>query len=94
MPDWAWEKLAEWEKLAGRTWFAFGDIPLTNEQKLEILKANGDQKKIAELKDKFSPRVQQVREWTRTTRGGKQFDMFPADAMDVPSCMSTWGICE
>lgn len=94
MPDWAWEKLAEWEKLAGRTWFSFGEIPLTNEQKLEILKANGDQKKISELKDKFSPRVQQVREWTRTSRGGKQFDMFAPDGKDVPSCMSTWGVCE
>lgn len=94
MPDWAWEKLAEWEKLAGRTWFAFGDIPLTNEQKLELIKAQHDPAMVAKLKDQFSPRVAQVREWTKTSRGGKQFDMFGTDAKDVPSCMSTWGICE
>lgn len=94
MPDWAWEKLAEWEKLAGRTWFAFGDVPLTNEQKLEILKAQNDPAALAALKDKYSPRVAEVREWCRTSHGGRQFQLFSDDAKDVPSCMSTWGICE
>jgi 3'-phosphoadenosine 5'-phosphosulfate sulfotransferase (PAPS reductase)/FAD synthetase len=94
MPDWAWERLAEWERLAGRTWFAFGDIPLTNEQKLELKKAQADASLTASLKDKFSPRVMEVREWTKTSRGGKQFDMFAADSTDVPTCMSTWGVCE
>lgn len=94
MPDWAWERLAEWERLAGRTWFAFGDIPLTNDQKLELKKAQNDSALTAELKDRFSPRVMEVREWTRTARGGKQFDMFAPDAKDVPTCMSTWGVCE
>jgi len=94
MPDWAWEKLAHWEKLAGRTWFSFGDIPLTNDQKLELKKAQGNDTLTAELKDRFSPRVMEVREWTKTSRGGKQFDMFAADSADVPTCMSTWGVCE
>lgn len=94
MPDWAWDKLADWENLAGRTWFKFGEIPLTNEQKIELLKAKDDLPKLAELKDKFSPKVSEVREWCRTSRGGKQFTLFQDDAKDVPSCMSTWGICE
>jgi 3'-phosphoadenosine 5'-phosphosulfate sulfotransferase (PAPS reductase)/FAD synthetase len=41
-----------------------------------------------------TPSLQQVREWARTSRGGKQFAMFPAESRDVPSCMSTWGVCE
>lgn len=94
MPDWAWEKLAEWEKLAGRTWFAFGDVPLTNEQRLELIKAASDPAAVAKLKDDMSPRVAQVREWCKTSRGGKQFQLFLDDTKDVPSCMSTWGICE
>lgn len=27
LPEWAWEKLAEWEKRLGRSWFAAGSIP-------------------------------------------------------------------
>lgn len=138
MEDWAWEKLAVWEKLAGTTWFSFGEIPLTQEQTLELKKAehwetvkcieccgsgtvvadfgpagseiydcpdclgegllkrltNESSLAIAKLKDKFSPSVKQVREWTKTSRGGRQFQMFQEDAKDVPSCMSTWGACE
>lgn len=69
LEEWAWEKLAEWEKLAGRTWFP----PLR-------------QGEVTFVKD--------MREWSKTTRGGRQFDMFPPDAKDVPSCMATWGTCE
>jgi 3'-phosphoadenosine 5'-phosphosulfate sulfotransferase (PAPS reductase)/FAD synthetase/16S rRNA G966 N2-methylase RsmD len=43
----------------------------------------------------YIPSINEVREWCKTIRGGKQYDLFksitPADA---PSCMSTWGICE
>lgn len=38
--------------------------------------------------------AQTMREWAQTTRGGVQFDMFPPDETDVPSCMATWGACE
>lgn len=71
MPDWAWEKLQEWENRIGRSWFAAGTDPTV-----------------------FIPSVQQVREWAKTSRGGRQFEMFQEDAKDVPSCMSTWGVCE
>lgn len=40
------------------------------------------------------PTIEEAREWARTSRGGRQFDMFTEDAKDVPTCMSTWGICE
>lgn len=94
MPDWAWEKLAEWEKLAGRTWFSFGDIPLTSAQAMALKQAEGNTEEVSRLKDTYSPKVMEVREWTKTSRGGKQFDMFAADGKDVPTCMSTWGVCE
>lgn len=69
LENWAWEKLAEWENLAGRTWFP-------------------------PLKEGVITTVQDAREWAKTSRGGTQFDMFAPDAKDVPSCMSTWGVCE
>lgn len=40
------------------------------------------------------PTVADGRAWSKTVRGGKQIDMFAPTAMDVPSCMSTWGACE
>jgi len=43
----------------------------------------------------YIPSIAEVREWCRTTRGGRQYDLFKQDApADAPSCMSTWGICE
>jgi 3'-phosphoadenosine 5'-phosphosulfate sulfotransferase (PAPS reductase)/FAD synthetase len=71
LPDWAWDKLQEWETRIGRSWFPAGTVP-----------------------GKFIPTIQDAREWAKTSRGGKQFDMFSPDAKDVPSCMSTWGACE
>lgn len=40
------------------------------------------------------PTIDNVREWCKTDRGGRQWNMFTEDAKDIPSCMSTWGICE
>jgi 3'-phosphoadenosine 5'-phosphosulfate sulfotransferase (PAPS reductase)/FAD synthetase len=41
------------------------------------------------------PTVALVKEWCKTIRGGRSYDLFkqfqPADA---PACMSTWGVCE
>jgi len=34
-----------------------------------------------------------AKEWAKTSRGGRQFDMFQEDEADVPTCMSTWGVC-
>lgn len=36
LPDWAWEKLEAWEKRIGKTWFSYGDIPLTQAQQWEL----------------------------------------------------------
>lgn len=71
LPDWAWDKLQEWETKIGRSWFSAGTVPGV-----------------------FIPTIQEVRDWSKTTRGGRQGDLFAADAADVPSCMSTWGVCE
>lgn len=71
MPDWAWEKLQEWETRLGRSWFAAGTIPGVH-----------------------IPTIENAKEWARTARGGRQFDLFSEDAKDIPTCMSTWGVCE
>lgn len=42
----------------------------------------------------FIPTIQDVKEWSKTARGGRQIDMFAPDSKDVPTCMSTWGVCE
>lgn len=42
----------------------------------------------------WMPTIEQVKEWARTDRGGTQWNLFTEDAKDVPSCMSTWGVCE
>jgi 3'-phosphoadenosine 5'-phosphosulfate sulfotransferase (PAPS reductase)/FAD synthetase len=137
MEDWAWERLATGERLSGRTWFSFGEIPLTPDQVLALKKAeewhevecpeckgkgytrlecgpieedydcdeccatgkvrvltSAASLRIQALKIEFSPTVEQVREWTRTSRGGRQFDMFALEPTVVASCMGTWGACE
>jgi 3'-phosphoadenosine 5'-phosphosulfate sulfotransferase (PAPS reductase)/FAD synthetase len=71
LPDWAWDKLQEWETKIGLSWFPAGTVPGI-----------------------FIPTIQNVRDWSKTTRGGRQVDMFAPDGKDIPSCVSTWGVCE
>jgi 3'-phosphoadenosine 5'-phosphosulfate sulfotransferase (PAPS reductase)/FAD synthetase len=71
LPEWAWEKLADWEKAVGRTWFPPGLVPGVH-----------------------IPTIEDVRAWAKTAHGGRQFDLLTEDAKDVPSCMSTWVVCE
>lgn len=71
LPEWAWKKLEEWEKIIGRSWFPPGTVPGI-----------------------VIPTTEQARQWSKTSRGGRQIDMMAPDASDVPSCMSTWGTCE
>lgn len=40
------------------------------------------------------PTVAQVREWSRTSHGGRQYDMFKSAPDDAPSCMTGWSECE
>lgn len=40
------------------------------------------------------PSISQVREWCKTSRGGRQYDMFSIVPEDAPSCMSGWVNCE
>lgn len=72
LEDWAFTKLAEWEKKIGRTWFGPGTVPGVH-----------------------IPSIEQVKEWSKTSHGGKQYNLFSSqDTADVPSCMSGWGACE
>lgn len=71
LPEWAWAKLEEWERIIGQSWFPPGMVPGI-----------------------VIPTTADARAWSKTSRGGRQPDMFPPDAKDVPSCMSTWGACE
>jgi 3'-phosphoadenosine 5'-phosphosulfate sulfotransferase (PAPS reductase)/FAD synthetase len=71
LPEWAWDKLQEWETKIGRSWFSAGTVPGV-----------------------FIPTIADAKRWSKTTRGGKQMDIFAPSAVDVPSCMSTWGVCE
>lgn len=44
---------------------------------------------------KHVPTISEVREWCRTSHGGRQFDMFKQEvAEDAPSCFSTWHECD
>jgi 3'-phosphoadenosine 5'-phosphosulfate sulfotransferase (PAPS reductase)/FAD synthetase len=39
--------------------------------------------------------IRKVVEWTRTTRGGRNFDLFQAmEREDRPACFSQYGLCE
>lgn len=40
------------------------------------------------------PTIQQVRDWCKTSYGGRQFDMFRQSPEDAPSCMTGWIECE
>lgn len=71
LPEWTWEKLAEWEQKIGRSWFPPGVVPGVH-----------------------IPSIDDVRQWCRTKRGGRELDPELPDAKDVPSCMATWGVCE
>jgi 3'-phosphoadenosine 5'-phosphosulfate sulfotransferase (PAPS reductase)/FAD synthetase len=42
----------------------------------------------------FIPTIDDVKHWCKTTRGGRMTDMFAPESIDVPTCMSTWGVCE
>lgn len=74
LPQWAWERLARYEKVVNRSWFPSGILPGT--------RGTG---KI--------PTLEEVRKWSRTKYGGKEADPSIGEK-DVPSCMSTWGVCE
>jgi len=96
LPDWAWDKITEWENQIGSTWFSYGTIPLPAEHQALINEAErmGNEVRLKHLKNAFSPTVAEVREWAKTAKGGRQFDMFAVDEKDAPSCMNTWGQCE
>jgi 3'-phosphoadenosine 5'-phosphosulfate sulfotransferase (PAPS reductase)/FAD synthetase len=45
--------------------------------------------------DGYIPTIQDVREWAKTTHGGRQYDMFKSgEVVDAPSCMTGWIACE
>lgn len=44
--------------------------------------------------DGHLPRINEVREWCKTSRGGNQYNMFRNAPEDAPSCMTGWITCE
>lgn len=105
LPDWAWERLEKYEAALGSSWFSWGILPPTPEQKalFDRLPRDPENPKypdpdaydaLIEAHREWMPTVAQVREWSKTTRGGLQFDLLAPRTNDVPSCMSTWGACE
>lgn len=44
--------------------------------------------------DGHIPSIEDVRNWCKTSRGGRQYDMFRNSPDDAPACMTEWAICE
>lgn len=42
----------------------------------------------------YIPSINEVREWSKTSHGGKQYDIFRQAPEDAPSCMTGWSACE
>jgi 3'-phosphoadenosine 5'-phosphosulfate sulfotransferase (PAPS reductase)/FAD synthetase len=83
LPDWAWDKLTFWEQecqqILGKPGFRW---------------FAHDAVPVTSRTEAFT-NINTVREWCKTTRGGKQYDLFKSIlTADAPSCMSTWGVCE
>ena len=79
LPAWAWDRLEYWEN--------------------EILmKAKeGEQRTFFQaniLPGEGLKTVPMVREWARTSFGGKQFDLFWQEPDEIGSCLESWGACE
>lgn len=75
LPDWAWDKIEEWENRLGRSWFPAGYLPGMPKGQI--------------------PKISEVREWCKTSRGGRQYNVFKQDSPeDAPSCMTGWIQCE
>lgn len=107
LPEDAWDKIAAWETKIGRSWFSAGTIPPTDEQRAEmddIEKRNprpegaNDEWRSDELQEYINtnmvPSVAEVRDWCKTVRGGKQYDLLVPEPADVRRCMSAWNVCE
>ncbi len=77
LPEWAWNRLAEYEQATGRTWFPPSILP------------------AAFRKDGQLPTIEMVRNWSKTSRGGSQYDLFKTkEVTDLPSCMTGFVTCE
>ncbi|MEM9859071.1 MAG: phosphoadenosine phosphosulfate reductase family protein [Bacteroidota bacterium] len=74
LPDWAWERLAWFEKESGSTWFSPKTVPWKGKGELVY--------------------INEVREWCKTSHGGRQYDAFKSAPADIPSCMSGFIECE
>ncbi len=66
MPEWAWERLADWEKKAQVSFFYPGKANLMDTE------------------------LSSIKEWANTPVKASELS---ADIADVPTCVSTWGIC-
>lgn len=78
------ERIAEWERLVSEaskrgvsSFFAHDKTPGDHQGRIDIP----------------MPGIHQVMEWAKTSRGGRQYDIFQA-LIDPPQCSSLYGLCE
>ena len=76
------ERVAEWERIAAET---------SRWGKATLFAA--DKTPYGPTGDGHYPGIHDVAEWARTSRGGRQHDMF-TDLEEVPACSSVYGLCE
>lgn len=79
------DRIAEWEEIASQvskrgitTFFSTTDDPMIDDESVNDVRAHGIRAKV---------------QWSRTTHGGKQYDLMLARAQDATSC-DQWGACE
>lgn len=86
------EKLERWEAIVAKaskrglaTFFGPDKTPEGAEQARRA--------KAGEVSDRKYPGVRQIVDWSKTTRGGRQYDLIAA-MDDSASCSSEYGLCE
>lgn len=74
-------------------WVTIRNKKTGRKERKRVLTAESKPKVLA-LKIEYLNTLDDVRRWAKTTRGGRQFGLYAPQSTDVPSCMSTWGVCE
>lgn len=75
------ERIAEWERLVGEA-SKLGASTFFHAQK----------KRLSTEEAVKQANIRAIVEWSKTTRGGKQYDLLHDD--DPPACASAYGLCE
>jgi len=76
------DRIEEWERIVGET---------SRRQFSTFFPSPGGDRSPAEVHAEGN--IRQVVEWSRTSRGGKQYDLM-TELVDLPACSSSYGLCE